>query len=599
MNIQIVKLKISYEEDAVIARQRARQIAELLGFDTREQTAIATSVSEIVRNTLNYANEGSVQFSVDLSHPQFFLIQIKDEGPGIKDLNKILEGKYKSTTGLGIGITGSRRLMDLFKITSSEGNGTTVLLGKKVPEGPHKLKSEDINKVTNALLTKETKSPIEEIKQQNQELLSTIEDVKKKQEELIRVNQELEDTNRGVVALYAELDERAEHLSNINKVKAQFISNMSHEFKTPLNSIIALTRLLLEHSDGPLNEEQTKQMTFIQKSASDLSEMVSDLLDIAKVESGKITVKPVQFSVTSLFATLRGMMRPLIINSKVKLIFEEPVNIPVLHNDDGKIAQVLRNFISNSLKFTEEGEVRIKAALDETRDNVVFSVSDTGIGIAKENFNLIFEEFSQIDNNIQKHVKGTGLGLSLSKKLIELIGGYLKLESQLGVGSTFYAVIPINYPSDSKIIINEDNSKTSLSQQNKNGIEHLRQKMLIIDDEEISRYILKEMVQNESFDIIEAENGKVGIEQAVKLKPDIILLDIFMPEQNGFQVIEILKEKLQLDIPVIIMTSKDLDEEEKKKLNVSASGFLPKANISKDEVINKIKTILQNKKESQ
>ncbi len=170
----------------------------------------------------------------------------------------------------------------------------------------------------------EPRNPVEEIQRQNQELLGALQELGQRQEELVALNRELEDTNRGVVALYAELDEKADHLRRADELKSRFLSNMSHEFRTPVNSIQALSRMLLERVDGDLTVEQERQVTFIRQAADALSELVNDLLDIAKVEAGKTVVRPVDFEVENLFGALRGMLRPLLVNESVALVFDDP-----------------------------------------------------------------------------------------------------------------------------------------------------------------------------------------------------------------------------------------------------------------------------------
>ena len=170
--------------------------------------------------------------------------------------------------------------------------------------------------------------PVQELQTQNTELVASLAELRTRQEELERLNTELEDTNRGVVALYAELDERAEQLRQASELKSRFLSNMSHEFRTPLNSILALSRLLLDRIDGPLTAEQERQVTYIRRSAESLTELVNDLLDLAKVEAGKLEVRPRPFTVTELFGALRGVMKPLQQNDAVDLIFEEPCGLP-------------------------------------------------------------------------------------------------------------------------------------------------------------------------------------------------------------------------------------------------------------------------------
>ena len=210
-----------------------------------------------------------------------------------------------------------------------------------------------------------TNEPLRELEQQNRELLSTLEQLNLRQSELVQLNKELEETNRGVVALYAEINDKADYLQRASELKSKFLSNMSHEFRTPLNSILALSRILLDRLDGDLTREQEKQVQFIRRSADNLLELVNDLLDLAKVEAGKITVRPVHFDVGVLFGSLRSVLKPLLVSQRVELVFEDPEGIPPLFSDESKVAQILRNFISNALKFTERGEVRVCARMIE------------------------------------------------------------------------------------------------------------------------------------------------------------------------------------------------------------------------------------------
>jgi signal transduction histidine kinase len=255
---------------------------------------------------------------------------------------------------------------------------------------------------------------------------------------------ELEETNRGVVALYAELDAQAEQLRQANDLKSRFLAYMSHEFRTPINSMRSITRLLLDRVDGPLTEEQEKQVSFIQQNAMEFAEMVDDLLDLAKVEAGRVEISPAWFEMVDLFSALRGMFKPVLTNPAVTLVFEEPQNVPKLYTDDRKLSQILRNFISNALKFTPKGEVRV-AARFQGEGMVTFSVADSGIGIAPEYHRSIFEDFSQVQSPLQRRLRGTGLGLSLSKKLAVLLGGSVRLESEAGKGSVFSVTIPVQH----------------------------------------------------------------------------------------------------------------------------------------------------------
>ncbi|MBY8957443.1 MULTISPECIES: ATP-binding protein [Pseudomonas] len=262
------------------------------------------------------------------------------------------------------------------------------------------------------------------------------------QSETAALREELDETNQGVLALYAELDTQAEELRQASDLKSRFLSYMSHEFRTPLGSILSINSLLADELDGPLSPEQHKQVAFVSSAARELSDMVDDLLDLAKIEAGRITISPAWFDMFDLFSALRGMFRPIVDASAVDLIFEEPVGLPRLYTDDKKLGQILRNFISNSLKFTTRGEVRVSARL-EGSDKVRFAVSDTGIGIAPELHGALFEDFSQVDSPLQKRLRGTGLGLSLCKRFAALLGGEVGMDSTPGVGSTFFVIIPL------------------------------------------------------------------------------------------------------------------------------------------------------------
>jgi len=255
---------------------------------------------------------------------------------------------------------------------------------------------------------------------------------------------ELDETNKGVVALYAELDDKAAQLRDANELKSRFLSYMSHEFRTPLTSMTSIAGILLSRLDGPLTAEQQKQVEFIRGSTRELTEMVNDLLDLAKVEAGRITISPEWFEMVDLFAALRGMFKPIVATTSVTLTFDEPEGDIKLFTDDKKLSQILRNFISNALKFTPAGEVRVSARLIGN-EFVEFAVSDTGIGIAPEYIPNLFVDFVQLDVRLQKRLRGTGLGLSLARKFAELLGGRVGVESELGKGSRFFVILPMRF----------------------------------------------------------------------------------------------------------------------------------------------------------
>ncbi len=706
MSTSIMTVALRYEDDVVAARQRTRQIAGLIGFDAQDQTRIATAVSEIARNAFRYAQQGTVEFLVEgQTAPQVLLIRIADRGPGIGDLGLILAGRYQSQTGMGLGIVGARRLMDQCEIETATGQGTSVLLKKLFPPRAPSLGGKEIAKLVDQLIQTPAQNAQEELRQQNHELLRALDELRLRQEEFVRVNQELEDTNRGVVALYAELDEKADHLRQADHMKTRFLSNMSHEFRTPLSSILALSALLLDRSDGDLTSEQEKQVRFVRKAAESLLELVNDLLDLAKIEAGKVEVRPVEFEIKTLFSALRGMLKPLLTSSSVNLVFEDADDLPSLFTDEGKVSQILRNFISNALKFTEQGEIRITASVDAGGRELTIAVADTGIGINADDQTRIFDEFTQVDHPIQKKVKGTGLGLPLCKKLAGLLGGQVAVQSEIGIGSVFTLRIPLYHakvldkiasqaavsdlelhPARIPVLIVEDRPETRLIYEKflrnsryqpflSAGLreasrlfhrvrpaaiildlllggedswewlarmkadeatkdipilvvttvedrgkaytlgadayqvkpidcatllgeldrlvrpsaeplsEAVRPRIMIIDDEEAFRYILRKCLANIPCDISESGDGMEGIRMCRDIQPDLVFLDLNMPGRSGWQFLQDVAVSERLTgTPIVVVTSQALSPEARTLLEQSTKSILMKNDLSEETV---------------
>lgn len=682
---KICELRLATERDVVGARQQARAVAEALGFDHHDQIRIATAVSEIARNAFRYARDGLVSFGAD-PDARLFQISVVDHGAGIPHLEKVLAGSYQSSTGMGMGILGTRRLMDSFSIQTAA-KGTTVSFGKLLPQNTP-LDAGSLQRITTNIARQRPVTAIDELQIQNRELLKTLNELREKKDELVRINTELEDTNRGVVALYAELDERADYLRRASELKSSFLSNMSHEFRTPLNSMLALTRMLLDRMDGELNSEQDQQIRFVQQSAKELAEMVNDLLDLAKVEAGRLDVRSKAFTVSDLFGALRGMLKPLLADNSLNLVFEPTDDLPELHTDEQKVSQVLRNFISNAIKFTSRGEVRVSAIVVE--DDVEFAVSDTGIGISESDQRIIFEEFAQVESAMQRKVKGTGLGLPLSRKLAELLGGEVQVSSAVSVGSTFRLRIPRVYPGvvelkepvlpeihpgQKFVLIVEDNSETAFiysrylsnagfqahavsSVEQAKGIlgrlrpsavildillhsepswdflrqlkadptyqnvpvlvmsvvddehkvyglgadafltkpfasdrmiaeiirltsETTRQKVLMIDDSEVSRYLLRGLLPDFQYEVFEAREGREGIRMGQELHPDIIFLDFYLPDLNGFEILKDLKDsETTAGIPIVLHSTKTLEDSELRLCRENSVAIFPKQSLT-------------------
>ncbi len=592
--VVILAMKIVGAQDVVDARQRARELAAILGFSGLDQVRIATSVSEIARNVHQYAGEGTLEFSLDLnSQPQVFWMCLGDRGPGISDLRAILTGQYESQSGMGIGITGTRRLMDYFEIESESGQRTTVRFGKRIPSGVPAINYSDVDAFCNQIAKRRTSDALDELQRQNRDLLRTLEtlrirevELETREHELSNLNLELQETNQGVVALYGELDEKAAALRRADEMKSRFLWHVSHEFRTPLNAIQALTRLLLEHTDGPLSAEQEKQVTYIRSASGELTEMVNDLLDLAKVESGKADLRMTRLDVAQLLAGVRALMRPLATNEAVRLVFEEPEKSLWMTSDESKVSQILRNLISNALKFTHSGYVSVSAQLTADGTAVAFVVKDTGIGIAAEDLERVFKEFEQVDNFAQERVKGTGLGLSLSRKLAALLNGRLEVTSSPGLGSTFTLTIPLDGFEEA---VPQRTTTLDASQQSQTKAGSI----LLIDDDEVSRYVARQLFSGSRHRIIEAASGVEGSERARFEQPALILLDLSMPDRGGLEVLEDLKSTPETrEIPVVIHSSRKLSAADCSALSNRILASLPKNRESRKEALLAIRDVL-------
>jgi signal transduction histidine kinase len=553
MSWRIRKMPIKADADLVIIRQCARTLSDALEFDRLDQTRIATAVSEIARNAFLYAGGGEVEFSLNgETQPQTFTIRVADSGPGIADLDAIFTGQHRSQHGLGLGMAGAQRLMDHFDVTTAPGRGTAVTMGKALPNAGA-WTAQRLPDVTGTLAANAPPDILGAVREQNLELMQALDEIRTRQNEAAQLNKELGDTNRGVVALYAELEEHAEHMREASELKSRFLAHMSHEFRTPLNSILALSRMLLDKLDGELNAEQERQVGYIRRSAESLLELVNDLLDLSKVQAGKVEVKPHRFNVPDLFSGLRGALKPLQGNPAVELSFDPGEDVPELFTDEGKLAQILRNLISNALKFTEAGQVHVAATYDARNGEVVFSVRDTGIGIAPADQARIFEEFAQVETRLHGSVKGTGLGLPLSRNLAILLGGTILVESVPGQGSVFRLIVPAQFRD-----LKGGSGASPAS----------RIRVLLIDDDEAARYVTRQLIAADpQFTPIEADNGRDGVRLAREEQPAVIVLDLLMPEMDGFAVLRDLQaDSATRFIPVVVATSLPIDRSLKEKL---------------------------------
>ncbi|GAC1683477.1 MAG: ATP-binding protein [Candidatus Dormibacteraceae bacterium] len=523
-------LPIRSSNDILSARQRVRDGAAQLGFDHFEQVQIATGISEVGRE-ITSSGGGELGVWISETRPRRLVIGATGiagagDTPGIAAAHLLL-GAPIDQDSPGWDRTFSR------------------LLPKSAPA--------DLRRALPAA----TADPLQELQRQDTELLGLIEKVRLRESELEDLNRELEETNRGVLALYAELDEKAESAREASNERSRFLSNVTHELRTPLSSILALCRLLLAKNEVALADEQVKQIGYIEKSAQDLLDFVSDLLDLAKVDAGKVAVRSAAFEVEEIFAALRGMFRPLSLDANYPLVFE-PGRVPTMVTDEYKISQILRNLIANALKFTERGEIRVSAAHDAGQDEVVFSVADTGIGIEANDIDTIFDEFVQVDTRRGRRERSSGLGLPLSRSLAELMGGSLTVRSQTGVGSTFTLRVPRTFGKGAARATSDPATGY----------------VLVVDDDPISRYVAKEQLERRGWRVVEAAEGEIALRLAKEGNCRAIVSDLAMPGMDGYELLRLLGEDPSTaGIPVVIRTSRKMTDSDTESLARAAAVF--------------------------
>lgn len=591
----ILRISVRYEPDVVTARQKTRRMAALLGFENQDQARLATAVSELARNLFQYAGGGTIEFSFKEDLPQTFYVRVSDTGPGIPQLSTILNGTYDSPHGMGVGLCGTKKLMDFFNVETEPAKGTCIVIGKMLHTRAKPVSRADLADLTVQISGRAPENVFEEIRTQNQDLLTALEELETQRQSLSELNRELDETNRGVVALYAELDEKAASLQRANEVKTSFLSNMTHEFRTPLSSIISLTRLLIARVDGPLTEEQEKQVNYIRQSAEGLLELVNDLLDLAKVEAGKVSIQVTEFQIEELLGGLRGMFRPILgMESAVDFEVDWDPRLTKMTTDQGKLNQILRNLVSNAIKFTERGVIKV-TALPSDRARVHFVVEDTGIGIAADFLDVIFQDFSQANSKLHARQKGTGLGLPLSRKLARLLGGDLWVESDLGTGSRFHVVIPSTYTGAGEVtLINSSLDSDPMLSSSDTETAHPKFSILLVDDDEPSRYVLKGLVAAEiDADFTETATGDEALDAIANQTPDLVFLDLNMRPLDGFEVLDRIRQKFDLqDLPVIVNTAKKLSPEEMIFLSKQTSAILSKERTDEQAAVRDLRRAL-------
>ncbi|MCK1368037.1 response regulator [Bradyrhizobium sp. 62] len=438
----------------------------------------------------------------------------------------------------------------------------------------------------------------EELEEQSRALKESQSRLEQQQVELEQTNSQLEEQTQQLEMQRNDLERanasvhlKARELEQASRYKSDFLANMSHELRTPLNSSLILAKLLADNREGNLTDEQVKYAETIQSSGNDLLSLINDILDLSKIEAGHVQIRPDTIAVDRLTNNIRKIFEPVAKQKKLDFVLEVAPGSPASIETDGqRLEQVLKNLLSNAFKFTESGRVGvvIRPAGD---GNIVFAVSDTGIGIAEEQQESVFEAFHQADGTISRRFGGTGLGLSISRQLVRLLGGSIHLKSQQGQGSTFSITIPQTYdparvaPRDAPphntlaaVVTPAEPTRaprrSSKVADDRDAPSDGKKVLLVIEDDETFAAILRDLSRESGFRCLVSDTAEEALEMARLYKPSAVVLDVGLPDQSGLAVLDRLKRDEQMrHIPIHVVSAADHAE---TALTLGAVGFLGK-----------------------
>ena len=417
----------------------------------------------------------------------------------------------------------------------------------------------------------------------NNNLKAQSEELQMQTTELQRSSEELKEQN-------IELEIQKSQLNEASKLKTTFLSNMSHELRTPLNSVIGLSGVLNRKLVNQIPEEEYSYISIIERNGKHLLSLINNILDISRVEAGHEGIEVSKFNVKSLISELVFMLDPQAAQKNIELNqIDSDVEL-LLTNDIGKCRQILQNLISNAVKFTEKGKVEINAK--RIKDTIEITISDTGIGIAKDILPHIFDEFRQADDSTSRRFEGTGLGLAIAKKYANLLGGVISVKSTSGKGSEFTLTLPLFYAPVNSIVGSAITDAKLPKKQTLATSTHdsFAKTILLVEDSEPAIIQIKDILVDEGYHILVARNGAEALEIINHTIPDGMILDLMMPLVDGFEVLRTLREaEITAHVPVLILTAKHITKEELKFLTRNnVHQLIQKGDIKRKELLNTI-----------